>query len=270
MRTITIPEQANYTAVDGTEIRLLLSLDDHGSIAHGTLPAKTIAQAITHQTVFETWFILSGHGTMWRRYQDQERVDELSEGMIIDLPLGTEYQFASDAEPLVFVIVTMPPWPGAGEACLLADQDWSARLAQTAISQHEGVAPLLAKKIPADYEHMSPAGAEIRLLSHSAIGDVVHCTLRQGLISQGVTHKTVSEFWFVLAGEGQIWRRVQDNASVTDLVPGVCIDIPLGTEFQYRAGTEDLVFLCITMPPWSGADEARYLDDACWQPTESE
>ena len=38
---------------------------------------------------------------------------------------------------------------------------------------------------------------------------------------------------------------------MTVLTPGVSIDIPVGTAFQYRCnGAEALRFLCITMPPW--------------------
>jgi mannose-6-phosphate isomerase-like protein (cupin superfamily) len=37
----------------------------------------------------------------------------------------------------------------------------------------------------------------------------------------------------------------------------MCIDIPLGTAFQYRCtGSVPLVFTCTAMPPWPGDDEA--------------
>jgi len=121
------------------------------------------------------------------------------------------------------------------------------------------------KAIPADYQHMSPAGAEIRLLMNNPHGCVVHCTLPTNKITKAVTHKTVSEFWHVLSGTGQIWRRHNGEESVTDLYPGITIDIPLGTDFQYRSDVnEDLVFICVTMPPWPGADEATYVDDGKW------
>jgi mannose-6-phosphate isomerase-like protein (cupin superfamily) len=35
----------------------------------------------------------------------------------LTIPLGTSFQFrATGDEPLAAVAVTMPPWPGAGEA----------------------------------------------------------------------------------------------------------------------------------------------------------
>ena len=40
---------------------------------------------------------------------------------------------------------------------------------------------------------------------------------------------TVSEFWHVLSGEGQIWRRDATGEETTVLETGVSIDIPVGT-----------------------------------------
>ncbi|HHU0038807.1 TPA: cupin [Legionella pneumophila] len=123
------------------------------------------------------------------------------------------------------------------------------------------------QRIPKDYQHISPAGAEVRLLMSNHLGGMAHCTLKAGIISKAVRHKTVSEFWHVLSGEGAIWRKLNDKESITPLTAGVSIDIPLGTQFQYRSDTEDLVFICITMPPWTGSDEASYVEQGAWQPT---
>ena len=123
--------------------------------------------------------------------------------------------------------------------------------------------------IPKDYIHISPAGAKIRSLMHSLEADLVHCTLPAGKISKAVAHKTVSEFWHVLSGQGAIWRKQGEVQSITALEKGVTIDIPLGTHFQYRTDKEiGLVFLCFTMPPWTGADEAYYVENGAWTPTE--
>lgn len=126
---------------------------------------------------------------------------------------------------------------------------------------------LHTQSIPDDYQHTSPAGAEVRLLANNQYGGMAHCTLRANTISKAVRHKTVSEFWHVLSGEGQIWRKNNDAEIITDLKAGISIDIPLGTDFQYRSGSSDLVFICITMPPWSGADEAEYVEKGGWTPT---
>ena len=64
-----------------------------------------------------------------------------------------------------------------------------------------------------------------------------------------------------------VWRRAPDgHESVTRLIPGVCVDIPLGTAFQYRCtGNVPLVFTCTALPPWPGDDEAVIVDGP-WVP----
>ncbi|MCF6776226.1 hypothetical protein L3V83_06520 [Thiotrichales bacterium 19X7-9] len=121
---------------------------------------------------------------------------------------------------------------------------------------------------PDHFEHISPAGAEVRLLMNNEHGGIAHCTLKNKKISKAVRHKTVSEFWHVLSGEGQIWRKNNDQEQITELKAGITIDIPLGTDFQYRSNKDDLVFICITMPPWSGSDEASYVENGHWLPSE--
>lgn len=70
-----------------------------------------------------------------------------------------------------------------------------------------------------------------------------------------------------LSGKGAIWRKLNGEESITPLTAGVSIDIPLGTHFQYRSDAEDLVFICMTMPPWSGSDEASDVGHGAWLPT---
>ena len=104
------------TAPDGTAVRLLLSLEG-GSMAHFELPAGAVSHPVTHRTVEEIWFIVSGRGSIWRRQDDLERIEALSPGVSLTIPLGTAFQFRAEAgAPLSFVAITMPPWPGSGEA----------------------------------------------------------------------------------------------------------------------------------------------------------
>jgi len=114
--TRRLSAEPDATAPDGTAVRLLLSLDG-GSMAHFELPAGAVSHAVTHRTVEEIWFILGGRGAIWRRQAGVERIEAVSAGLSLTVPLGTEFQFRADAgEPLSFVAITMPPWPGAGEA----------------------------------------------------------------------------------------------------------------------------------------------------------
>ena len=121
------------------------------------------------------------------------------------------------------------------------------------------------EEIPQNYKHISPAGAEVREIMENQHGGIAHCTLKAGLTSKAVKHKTVSEFWHVLAGNGEIWRKADGNTNVTALLPSITIEIPHNTEFQYRSFDTDLVFICITMPPWPNADEVSFIENGKWE-----
>ncbi|MCK7612171.1 cupin domain-containing protein [Roseibium sediminicola] len=121
--------------------------------------------------------------------------------------------------------------------------------------------------LPEQPDARSPAGAEIRFIMDGPTGNMIHSTVPPGQINRATRHRTVSEFWHVLEGAGEIWRSDGAEESIVDLVAGVSIDIPVATAFQYRnVGTEPLKFICISMPPWPGDDEADYVD-GFWQPT---
>jgi mannose-6-phosphate isomerase-like protein (cupin superfamily) len=123
------------------------------------------------------------------------------------------------------------------------------------------------RAFPSAPDGRSPAGAEIRLLIDGETGNMIHSTVPPGQVNRATVHATVSEFWHVLAGEGQIWRRDSLGEETTELRAGVTIDIPVGTAFQYRCtGVEPLQFLCVTMPPWPGDTEATIVEGP-WSPT---
>lgn len=106
-------------------------------------------------------------------------------------------------------------------------------------------------------DYIAPDGSEIRLLLSLQGGGVCHCSLPVGNTSSAVKHKTVDEIWYTLSGEGEIWRKNDEQEEVTTVKPGMCISIPVGTSFQFRnTGSGALSFLITTMPPWPGAEEA--------------
>jgi mannose-6-phosphate isomerase-like protein (cupin superfamily) len=118
----------------------------------------------------------------------------------------------------------------------------------------------------AAYDVLAPDGSEIRLLVQGTHGSMVHCTLRPGQVTQAVWHRTVEEVWYCLAGTGELWRRTVERELITQLEPGVSVDIPLGAAFQFRTtGDAALEVLIVTMPPWPGADEA-VATEGLWAP----
>jgi mannose-6-phosphate isomerase-like protein (cupin superfamily) len=110
-------------APDGSEVRILLGLAA-GGMAHFELAPRQISKAVTHRTVEEIWYFVSGRGQMWRKQEGQASVVDVHPGVCITIPLGTHFQFRSFGdEPLAAVAVTMPPWPGEGEA-IVATGEW--------------------------------------------------------------------------------------------------------------------------------------------------
>ncbi len=117
--TKSLPTKPDAVAPDGSEVRLLLEVSG-GGMAHFALPPGAVSTAVTHRTVEEIWYFLAGRGEMWRQSYDDEQTIPVGAGMCITIPLGTRFQFrATGAEPLEALGVTMPPWPGPGEAVLV-------------------------------------------------------------------------------------------------------------------------------------------------------
>ena len=48
-------------------------------------------------------------------------------------------------------------------------------------------------------------------------------------MSLAVTHRTVDELWYVLAGTGELWRRQGEREEIVPLLPHTAHSIPLGT-----------------------------------------
>lgn len=103
----------------------------------------------------------------------------------------------------------------------------------------------------------APDGSDVRVLLSLAGGSMAHFELAAGQTSQAVVHRTVEEIWFVVAGRGEMWRYEGEREEVVALQPGLCLTIPVGTQFQFRAAPDEPVSaVAVTMPPWPGPDEA--------------
>ena len=117
----------------------------------------------------------------------------------------------------------------------------------------------------------APDGSTVRVLGHlSGLGSFAHFQLEPGEVSKAVSHATVQEIWYIIGGTGRMWRHQDGHEPGTvDLRPGICLTIPLGTAFQFRADSPDepLQAVAVTMPPWpaDSQDEARP-EQGCWKP----
>jgi mannose-6-phosphate isomerase-like protein (cupin superfamily) len=121
--------------------------------------------------------------------------------------------------------------------------------------------------LPVDRDVGAPDGSDVRVLLGLAGGGMAHFELAPGETSRAVTHKTVEEIWFCLGGQGEMWRKQGQREEVVPVAPGVCLTIPLGTHFQFRAlGGQPLAAVAVTMPPWPDAEEALQVQGK-WPPT---
>jgi len=118
-----LPEHADAVAPDGSAVRVLLGLRG-GGLAHFQLEPGETSVAVRHRTVEEIWYFTAGRGQMWRDDGEVAETVDARPGTCITIPVGTRFQFRAEGpEPLAAVGVTMPPWPGDGEA-VRADGPW--------------------------------------------------------------------------------------------------------------------------------------------------
>lgn len=112
----------------------------------------------------------------------------------------------------------------------------------------------------------APDGSEIRFLidqrHQASAASMVEVILPAGQVSRPVWHQNVEEVWYVLQGQGEVWRCPPnaDPALYTAVAvkPGDSLVIPPRWRFQFSASdSEDLRFICFTVPPWPGDDEAQ-------------
>jgi mannose-6-phosphate isomerase-like protein (cupin superfamily) len=113
----------------------------------------------------------------------------------------------------------------------------------------------------------APDGSEVKPLLRTARGSMIHFELAAGRTSAAVRHGTVDEIWYVVNGDGELWRRDVEGEQTVVLAPGVCVTVPAGTAFQFRStGDEALAVVAVTMPPWPGPTEATVVDGP-WSPS---
>ena len=124
--TKALPAARDVVAPDGSDVRVLLALS-RGSMAHFSLAPGQTSTAVRHRSVEEIWYVLSGRGEIWRQQEGQtDAIAALEAGICLTIPAGTRFQFrATGGEPLTAVAITMPPWPGDGEAELVPGR-WEA------------------------------------------------------------------------------------------------------------------------------------------------
>ena len=122
--------------------------------------------------------------------------------------------------------------------------------------------------ISADPDAVSPGGgAEIRHIVSSPLGDLTHAVCPSGHVAPTHHLPELDEEYYVLAGEGEIWRATDEREAVTALRPGRWVQMPAGVRFQYRANRgSSLVFLVVVLPGWA-PELFHTVPDGLWSAT---
>ena len=119
MQTRSFPSTPDGRSPAGAEVRSLID-GESGSMIHSTVPPGQVNRATVHASVSEFWHVLSGEGRIWRRDATGEETTVLRRGVSIDIAVGTAFQYrCTGVDPLQFLCISMPRWPGASEATII-------------------------------------------------------------------------------------------------------------------------------------------------------
>ena len=268
-RTAYLPERPTYRSPsEAAEIRMLVATP-LGELTHARAAAGHASVPATVEGTTEMFYVIGGRGALWRRVGAQEDVVALGPGRAVVLPVDSAFQYWAD-EDLELMVATMPMWQHANWHAVDGAWPSGARELAPEVTVSDSVFPLV--DLPDHYDYLAPDGSEIRLLTEeracAPTGGLSHCTLPNGAITQPVRHRGVTEIWFTLSGNGQLWRHDEatGDESVVGLAYGVEVEILPGTVFQFRAtgADEPLEILILTLPAWPGADEAVSVSVARW------
>jgi len=116
MKTVMLPTQPDAKSPAGADIRFLID-GETGNMIHSTVPPCQINKATFHATVHEFWYVLEGHGEIWRDNGLESCVTVVVPRTSLDFSAGTAFQYRNVSNSdLKFIYIAMPPWPGESEA----------------------------------------------------------------------------------------------------------------------------------------------------------
>src|SRR5262245_40630634 len=90
-------------------------------------------------------------------------------------------------------------------------------------------------QFPSARTSAAPDGSDVRDLRGWRGGGMAHFELAAGETSTAVAHRSVEEIWMFVSGSGEMWRRQGPREETVPVEAGVCVTIPLGTQFQFRS-----------------------------------
>ena len=74
------------------------------------------------------------------------------------------------------------------------------------------------KLLPVKPDVTAPDGADVRILLDLQGGSMAHFELKPDQTTTAIVHRTVEEIWYVVAGQGEMWRKQAQHEEIVDLV----------------------------------------------------
>jgi mannose-6-phosphate isomerase-like protein (cupin superfamily) len=255
--TATLPVDPTRTSPAGNvDIRILPNFAS-GEITHARVESRSTSTAAFIENTTEFFYVLEGEGQLWRRLGKEEEVVSLKPGRCVSIPPGVHYQFRCVSPPLNLLVIVAPRWhPDHWHEA--SEPYWGSE--GTELRRRPLVGPITSwqrQDFPAQPDYPAPDGSQIRLLLECPEGGICHCTLPPGATSSPVRHGNVEEVWYVLRGEGEIWRALNGDEEVATIRKDMCVTLPAAVSFQFRTvGSSPLEMLIGTFPRWPGPQEA--------------
>ena len=240
-------------------------------MVHATVPAGLVSPCVINHLSYQLFYVLAGSGWMEIDMKGG-RIVRLRPGASVALPPETRFRYRADRPPAgrdLEMLVPVAPRFEADSVAKVEPPSWMSKDAEPATPM--GPADGIFKGLTALHDYAAPDRSLIWLLASCPLGGLSVAKLQAGSASDPVRHQTVTEIWYVLSGFGEIWRvqtsenhrMVAQSRESTTLRPGMAIDIPLNTVFQFRAdGVEGLTVAIFTSPEWPGTDEAVAVPEA--------
>jgi mannose-6-phosphate isomerase-like protein (cupin superfamily) len=258
--TQDLPDTPDRTSPDGTSEIWLLPSFESGELVQAIATPGRESDPAALARITEFFYVLEGRGELRRTKGRIDEISELIPGRCASVPPEVGYQYRAVGGRLWLIVCTAPRWER--ENWRKTDMAPWPKTSSDQPTETEAATDWHQRDLPNEPDYLAPDGSEIRLLLDVEAGGLAHCTLPAGGLSSAVRHRSVEEIWYVLEGDGELWRKSDDAEEVVEMRPQRCLTIPARTAFQFRSsGAGPLRFLIGTFPRWPGKGEAEDFSD---------
>lgn len=261
---------AFLNATDTTRTDIPWNLPGDVSIASGLIEPKVESWVHLHPVVTQTTYVVSGEVRVRVKTATDERPRqvEVGAGQAVVAQPGTLFQITNPGDsPASVLYIASPSYVFeldsdgnlAYDDAVLIAQTWDEleRAGYDIPAVNMTPYEAQARRLESTRRIARMRGHGPRPLAEEKTEHLAHHLIPAGTASSATQNRTVEALWYVIEGNGQIWRARDAEEVVDGLAEGDSIRIPAATSFQFRAAKEaDLKLLMSSAPPWPGAEEA--------------